>query len=209
MSRDLTATAAPPAPGRPADEELTARILQVAGDLLQEHGFAALRIEHVARAAQCGKAAIYRRYRDKAELVAALIRSRVAVGEAPDTGDVRADLLAHARQNQRNQDGGGLVAGRAMQAMFEPEVFPILWDSFFRARRDQGAQIISRAIRRGELPGDVDPDVILDTIAGLTLYRQSVKGIRIDERHYRTVIDALLAHPPRRLDGDAEGTDSP
>ncbi|MGB4779032.1 TetR/AcrR family transcriptional regulator [Microbacterium sp.] len=185
--------------GRPTDEDLTRRILDATAELLYEQGYAALRIEQVARAAQCGKAAIYRRYGDKVGLVVATVRSRVALGDMPDTGNTADDLLQHALQNQRNQSDNALGLGRAMQAMFEPDVFPILWTEFFQQRREQGAQIIARAVARGELPDDVDPDVILDAIAGLTLYRQAVKGIRIDEHHYRAVIDALLSHPPRRL----------
>ena len=195
-----------PAIGRPTDADLTRRILEVTAELLIVEGYASLRIERVARAAQCGKAAIYRRYADKASLVAAAISVHLEVGAVPDTGALRTDLLEHAQQNQRNLDGSDLAVRRGMQAMFEPDVFPLLWDQFFRFRRDQGAQIISRALGRGELPADADPDVILDTIAGLTLYRQSVKGLRIDERHYLAVIDALIAHPPRRLAG-AERTD--
>lgn len=189
--------------GRPTDEALTTRILDVCADLLEAHGYAALSVEQVAREAACGKSAIYRRYPGKPDLVAAVIRSRVTLGEPPDTGSVRDDLLAHALQNQRNQDGVSFATGRGMQAMFEPEVYPILWDSIFRQRRERGLEIIARATTRGELPDDVDADVILDAIAGLTLYRQAIKGVRVDERHFVSVIDALLTHPPRRLPGAA------
>ncbi|GAA2180029.1 TetR/AcrR family transcriptional regulator [Brooklawnia cerclae] len=191
--------------GRPTDEELTTRILEIGADLLHEQGFAALSVGQVARDAGCGKAAIYRRYPGKAALVAAIIESRARLGEAPDTGSVREDLLAHVLQNQSNQEGLGFATGRGMQAMFEPEVYPILWDSIFRLRRERGVAIIARGVARGELPDDVDADVILDALAGLTLYRQAVKGIRVDRQHFLNVIDALLVHPPRLLTGDIEG----
>lgn len=186
--------------GRPTDEDLTRRILDATGQLLTENGYADLRVEQVARRAECGKAAIYRRYPDKAALVAAVIEASARVGETPDTGDVRADLLAHALQNQDNQR---LTARQqqGMRTMFEPDVFAILWDRFFRLRRAQGITIIDRAIARGEIPDDVDHDIILDTIAGLTLYRQSVKRIHIDARHYVDIIDALVTRPPRRIAG--------
>jgi AcrR family transcriptional regulator len=204
MTTDVAARAEPrrDRAGRPTDHELTTRILDVGADLLHEHGFTALSVEQVAREAGCGKAAIYRRYPGKAALVAAIVEAHVTLGEMPDTGSAREDLLAHALQNQRNQDGVGFRTGRGMQAMFDPEVYPILWDSVFQLRRDRGVAIIQRGVERGELPDDVDPGVILDTLAGLTLYRQAVKGLRIDERHFLSVIDALLAHPPRLLPGD-------
>ncbi|POX67160.1 hypothetical protein C3481_02575 [Microbacterium sp. Ru50] len=196
-------------PGRPTDEDLTRRILVAAADLLGAHGYQQLSVERVARAVGCGKTAIYRRYSDKGALVAAVLRSQVEVGAMPDHDDVRADLLEHALQNQRNQVLSP-EQRNGLRAMFEPDVFTLLWDTFFQHRRQQGIEIIDRAIARGDLPEDVDHDILLDTIAGLTLYRQSVKRIHIDERHYVDIIDALVTHPPRRLpDADEQVPDVP
>lgn len=193
--------------GRPADEELTRRILDHAAELLGVHGYQALSVEQVAREVGCGKTAIYRRYPTKGALVAAVLRSRLALGELPDRGSVRADLLDHVLQNQRNQDLSP-EQSRGLRAMFEPDVFPVLWESFFRARRENGIEIIDRAVARGELPESVDHDILLDTIAGLTFYRQSVKRIHIDQRHYVDIIDALISSPPRRIsDADEQVTD--
>ncbi len=192
--------------GRPTDEELSRRILDVGLDLLHEHGYAALRVEHVAKAAACGKAAIYRRHADKAALVAAIVLAHAEIGECPDTGSVREDLLEHALQNQRNQEGKGVAAGRAMSAILEPEVFALVWDSLFLVRRRHGERILDRAITRGELPSDVDPDVILDAVSGLTLLRHAIEGVRVEPRQYLALIDALLTSPPR-LPHASEGTD--
>jgi AcrR family transcriptional regulator len=186
--------------GRPTDAELTRRIHTATLELLVQDGYTQLRLEHVAKRAGCGKPAIYRRYADKPALVAGAALSYLEVGETPDTGDLVTDLVAHARQNQRNQRSadGEQTTRHGLVAMFEPEIFPLLWNDFFRRRRDQGVAILERGIARGELADDADPDVILDTIAGLTLYRQSVKQIDIPVDHYRAVIAALIAHPPRR-----------
>lgn len=193
--------------GRPTDEDLTRRILHAAVEMLGAHGYQQLSVEQVARSVGCGKTAIYRRYADKGSLVAAALRWQVEVGDMPDHGDVRADLLEHALQNQRNQELSP-EQSNGLRAMFEPDVFPTMWESFFQHRRRQGIEIIDRAIARGELPEDVDHDILLDTIAGLTLYRQSVKRIHLDERNYVDIIDALVTHPPRRLsDADEQVPD--
>ena len=185
--------------GRPTDEDLTERILSAGVEQLHRRGFAALSVEQVAQQAGCGKTAIYRRYPGKPELVAAIIESRSKLRDVPDTGTLRGDLLAHVQQNQSNQDGLEFSTGRGMQAIFEPEVYPILWDRIFRVRHERGRVIIERGIARGEISDEADPDVILDTLAGLTLYRQAVKGVHIDARHYMSVIDALIDHPPLRV----------
>ena len=185
--------------GRPTDEDLTGRILNAGVEQLQERGYAALSVERVALQAGCGKAAIYRRYPGKPDLVAAVIESKSKLWEIPDTGSLRDDLLVHVQQNQINQDGLGFTKGRGMQAIFEPEVYPILWQRIFRIRHERGRVLLDRGVARGELSAAADQDVMLDTLAGLTLYRQTVKGIRVDNSHYLSVIDALIAHPPLRI----------
>ena len=174
-------TIAPAAPrsGRPSDEDLTRRILTAGADLLDETGYAAFRVEQLARRVECGKAAIYRRYPDKATLITAILLEEVEAGDTPDTGAVRDDLLQHAQQNQRNQQNRRAAhSSHGLLALFDPDVFPLMWEAFFRARRAQGLTIIDRAIARGELPDDVDPDIILDTIAGLTLAARALRRRR-------------------------------
>ncbi|GAA4762993.1 MULTISPECIES: TetR/AcrR family transcriptional regulator [Microbacterium] len=187
-------------PGRPADAELTARILDAVVAELEDGGYAGLRIERVAARAGCGKTAIYRRYADRGVLAAAAIRRHLVLGEMPDTGSVVDDLLAHVEQNQANQAQNAARIGfsSVARSAFASDVFPHLWESFFAARRDQGVAILRRGAARGELSADADPDLILDALAGLTLYRQGVKGVTIAREEYRDVIAALLRLPPRR-----------
>lgn len=197
----MTSTAASPTIGRPSDADVTRRILETTVAMVAEVGYGDLRVEHVARRAGCGKTAIYRRYADKAELVAAAALTVLNLGDMPDTGDLVGDLLEHALVNRTNQQSAGIDARatNGMLALFEPAVFPLLWDRFLRARRNQGVAIIERGIARGEVAADVDADVVLDTIAGLTLYRQTVKQIEILDEQYRAVIAALVAAPPRKI----------
>src|SRR5438874_612246 len=66
---------------------------------LADTGYMGLSIERVAKRARTSKAAIYRRWPARADLVAAAIG---AVGERdhdaiPDTGDIRTDLFAVLR----------------------------------------------------------------------------------------------------------------
>jgi len=182
--------------GRPADEELTARILDETRSQLIENGYAGLKIDRIVRAVGCGKSAVYRRYPDKAELVAAAILHVAELGQPPDTGSVREDLLIHAQQNQRTQSDSGTRAIGLV--LFDPDVFPLVWDRFLSHRRDAGVNILERAIARGELPPNAALDIILDSIAGLTLYRRTVKGHTIALDDYRGVIDAFILHPPLR-----------
>src|SRR5690606_14202140 len=90
-------------PGRHRDGELTGRILDATARVLSAGGYSRLRIEQVAAAVECGKAAIYRRWSTRAELAVAALCSRIEIGEPLGSGDIVEDLTAHAWQNVRNQ----------------------------------------------------------------------------------------------------------
>ncbi|MCH3974375.1 MAG: TetR/AcrR family transcriptional regulator [Bifidobacterium tibiigranuli] len=184
--------------GRGADEHLTQRILKATVSLVTQTGYEGLRMEAVARLAQCGKPAIYRRYANKAELVAAAVLSVVEPSDAPDTGSVEGDLLEHIMTTQHNSalltradpDAIGLTAA------FEPAVFELLWERLFKQRHQRGMALIMRGVERGQITPDVDADALVDVLAGFTLYRQTVKHIDINEQQYREIIAAIVAQPP-------------
>lgn len=190
----MTATSA----GRPPDEELTARILQATVEIVFEVGYDRLRIEHVAKRVGCGKTAIYRRFPDKGELVVEAAMSIMHLAELPDTGDIVEDLLHHTQINVENQNLTRLREGstNAIAAALDPAVFPMLWDRFFGVRRQNGIRLIQRAIDRGQIASDTDADLLLDTLASLTFYRSTVRGIGVTTDQYRWLVQSLVANPP-------------
>src|SRR5690242_5400164 len=76
--------------------ELAESILAAAWDELSEVGYARLSMESVAARASTGKQVLYRRWRNRAELVMAAVRHRTGsiVDRIPDTGALRTDVLA-------------------------------------------------------------------------------------------------------------------
>ena len=77
---------------RPLDPTIDRAITEATLTLLRERGFARMSMEAVASVAGVGKPAIYRRFRDKAELVATVIDGQLPQLELPDVGDTRAEL---------------------------------------------------------------------------------------------------------------------
>ena len=77
---------------RPLDPNVGDAIAGATLRLLAERGFAATTMDAVAAEAGVGKPAIYRRFRDKAALVADVISRQLPVLEAQDLGDTRAEL---------------------------------------------------------------------------------------------------------------------
>ncbi|WP_423057624.1 TetR/AcrR family transcriptional regulator [Brevibacterium linens] len=163
--------------GRPLDDELTRRVLAAVRSQLEEHGFVNLNIEKIAMAVRCGKTTIYRRWPSKPELVAAAIVDGLDLGEMPDTGDVVEDLVEHAWQNLENfrRSKDDAKNNGLLLAMFNMEVIPIISESFMKVRHAMGREILSRGVDRGQISGDLDHDLIIDALAGFTLFRITLK----------------------------------
>lgn len=76
-------------------ESLESAIFEAALDQLARLGYSGLTMEGVAAAARTGKASLYRRWAHKDDLIVdALDAAMPHVGEPPDTGTIRGDLIA-------------------------------------------------------------------------------------------------------------------
>src|SRR5271163_3891937 len=98
-----TSTAPPPpalenprSPGRPRDERASLAINEAALRQLSEIGYAALTMESVAGEAGVSRATIYRRFRDKADLVTAAIASNITLDQGP-SDHPRDDLVSYLK----------------------------------------------------------------------------------------------------------------
>ena len=86
-------------PGRPRQPDIDQRLLAATRELLAEVGYARLTVDAVAGRAGAGKAAIYRRFASRTELIyAALFADPALVHRADvvDTGSLAGDLRAEA-----------------------------------------------------------------------------------------------------------------
>jgi AcrR family transcriptional regulator len=158
---------------RPLDPQIDDAIHTATLALLSERGFAGMSVEAIAVAAGVGKPAIYRRYPDKAALVAAVIAARLPVLEVPDLDDTRAELW-QAVERGFPADGAayvGLIGG----LIAEQERHPELIDAFRRfvllPRRAVGIALVERGQRRGDIRDDIAPVAAIDLFAGPFLAR--------------------------------------
>ncbi|MGH7735586.1 MAG: TetR/AcrR family transcriptional regulator [Gemmatimonadales bacterium] len=92
---------------------------------LAETGYAGLSVERVALRARTSKAAIYRRWPARADLVADAIGHAADrdQGNLPDTGDVRADLFAVLRTAADRLTGpyGEAARGLITETLADPD----------------------------------------------------------------------------------------
>jgi AcrR family transcriptional regulator len=169
-------------------------VLRVTLEELGRVGYAALRVEDVARQSGVNKTTIYRRWPTKAELVDAAIREVKSVQAPPDTGSLREDLVTSALEMIAlcaSPERMGLI--RMLHAEQQhPEVMAIrraLRDEH-RARRQV---MIERAIARGELPANANGPLIMEAIFSPLSARLITAPEPTDETFVRALVDLVLA----------------
>ncbi len=170
--------------GRPRNPELDDAAISAAIELVVEDGYPALTMERIAVRASVSRAALYRRWPNKVELVVDAIESLVkAQGALPDTGRLRDDFVEFLRTLVRNRSADmeayeSLIAA----AMGDPELGNRCRDTLLVRFSDSFRTMITRAVDRGELPADTDVELLADVVPALALYRAQTTGQRLDEQ---------------------------
>jgi AcrR family transcriptional regulator len=158
---------------RPLDPTIDRAITEATFTLLRERGFARMSMEAVASVAGVGKPAIYRRFSDKAALVATVIDGQLPQLELPDVGDTRAELWGGVDRGfpVDAQSYVGLIGGLIAEQERHPELIAAFRRTVLLPRR----AIVKVAIERGQARGDIRPDIpstaALDLLAGPLLAR--------------------------------------
>ncbi|HEY6780094.1 MAG TPA: TetR/AcrR family transcriptional regulator [Thermoleophilaceae bacterium] len=161
-------------PGRPRSEEAHQAIVAATIELLPEHGLRGLSIEAVAARAGVGKTTIYRRWNSKEELVAdavALLRPPLT---PPDQGSLLADLqlLADIQRERLEFTSIPRIVPRVLSdAADDPELHALIYERAVEPLREMIAEMVRRAISRGEIRADADVEAIVDILHAIPVYR--------------------------------------
>lgn len=169
-------------PGRPRSEQARQSILHSTLKVLAENGFSDFTIEGVADRAAVGKATVYRWWPDKGALIAdAFASSTTHKLHFPDTGSVQKDLSRQMRQLIKvlSSREGRIVSAMLAAGQADPTLLAAFRERFMMPRRQEAYTILRRAIRRGELRRDVDPDLLLDALYGPIYMRFLIRHDRL------------------------------
>jgi AcrR family transcriptional regulator len=183
--RELTSRGA----GRPLDESVDVAILEATWRLLLEDGYSRMSIAKVADTARVGKPAIYRRYRDKSELVAAVIAYKSSNVPPVDTGSARGDLVAHlefARRRFTMRLAGTLI----VEETKHPELLKQFRTGMLLPRRNQIAASLERGKERGEVRPDLDCALAAHAVMGSFIFHYMTVG-RPSKGWSEQVVDTL------------------
>ncbi|MFF3515184.1 TetR/AcrR family transcriptional regulator [Streptomyces sp. NPDC002573] len=179
------------------------KILDAARGVLSEQGYPALTIEAVAAAAGVGKSTIYRWWPSKEALVADALAEVFRGDEIPDLGDTHAELryaVDMTIDNYANEDMAASLPALAAGLLPHPELMRQFREAFLFRKRENIAVALRRAVQRGDLPEDLDTDLVQDIWAGTILYRRLMTGSPLDADLAEHLVQLVTNMSPRRTD---------
>ncbi|MFD8317287.1 TetR/AcrR family transcriptional regulator [Kitasatospora purpeofusca] len=184
-------------PVRRRGRELEAAIFEATLDQLTSGGFARLTMEGVAGAARTGKAALYRRWASKVELVIDALDSTLPrPTDTPDFGSAREELrylVESFASVSRSRAGGALTA---VMAELDHEQAQLFKDFIAQRMIEPTKGVILDILRRGAERGDVRPDaatpLVADVVPAMLLYRVKVCGRQVGPEFVDQLVDEVL-----------------
>ncbi|MES0882502.1 TetR/AcrR family transcriptional regulator [Roseibium sp. SCP14] len=175
--------------GRPRDDRVTEALYAATLTELSLHGLEKTTVSAVATRARTSKQAVYRRFKDKTDMIAAAVENATAAMEpvAPQRGNVASDLrrcLTGMVEAFQNTD-----LGRALQTLIAcPDISP-----FHRILEDieENQRLVLRQIFIAT-PFEADMETRIDLLLGLVYYRVLFRKEDVTEPEIEAAIYLVL-----------------
>ena len=158
--------------GRPQDEMISQNILRVTLEIITESGAEGVSLDGVASRAGTSRPAIYRRWKNREELIAAAIESQRPIFAVPDTGSLWGDLHQAIADFERQY--GTLIGRQAILSILgrssaNDPVATIWAEKYGSPRVQEFRPIFERAAARNEITPDLDIDLIMFILSSVLL----------------------------------------
>jgi AcrR family transcriptional regulator len=180
--------------GRPRDPACDAAILHATLDAFETCGYAGVSIEGVAARAGVSKATVYRRFATKADLVVEAVKAGLQIEDVlPDTGDVRADLVAMMRPLMHHLRGkhGRLLVRFATERAGNPDLAEAFDRSVVGRKREHMRYLVRSAVERGDLPADADVELIAEA-GPAYVWHHALYGLALDDDLPERIVGMIL-----------------
>jgi AcrR family transcriptional regulator len=174
------------------------RVLQAALEVLDEDGLPGFTMEAVARRAAASKATVYRRWPTLGALLIDAMDATFHPFPVPDTGRVHTDLaqLLTAFVNLLEHTPFPRLLAAFIDAAERDPALGALHADLTRRRREPLLAVLARACERGQLPADLDLEIVTDLLAGPFFYRRFIAHQPIPPQLVHDVIAHVLPTPP-------------
>jgi AcrR family transcriptional regulator len=163
---------------------------------LGNNGYEGLTMDRVAERAGVGKAALYRRWPSKQDMLVDLVgqyATRAVV--PPDTGSLAGDLQAIADDAiavLANPLIPSVIQSLLAEARRSSDLAAVLTERFIKPRREAGAQMLHRAVQRGEIGPDCDLELAQDLVGGPLYLRGVILAEEFPPGYAQRLTDSVL-----------------
>jgi AcrR family transcriptional regulator len=181
--------------GRPKSASAHAAILAAARKILVEEGLTAVTVEAIAARAGVGKPTIYRTWPNaSAVAMAALISADDSAPKLPQSTSATKELKSQLRAMAAvfSSRMGRQVTMMIASAESETELSKSFRNHFILARREEGREILGRAIAMNEVRQSIDIEVALDMIYGPIFYRLLMGHGVLDQTLTDSIVEQAL-----------------
>ncbi len=192
------ATAPPYAPDthtRRRGEALERAIYDAVLDQLCAVGYVGLTMEGIANCARTGKAALYRRWESKEDVVVeALEHMLPPLTDLPDHGNVRDDLLDVLRRITAIINS---TTGRALQCLLaetdrDHPFVRLVHERILKPRKQMFRTVLERAAERGEVRHDALSPLVNEVGPAMVAQRFLADGAPVPDDYLVSVIDDIV-----------------
>jgi AcrR family transcriptional regulator len=158
-------------------------------------GFSAMTMEGVAACARTGKAALYRRWQSKEDLVADTLDNVLPPSSPPpDTGSVRTDI---AEVFRRMAETMASPSGCAMQTLFgeldaKHDFIELLKTRVLAPRKAMMIEVLRRGVERGDVRPDALNPVIAEAGPALLVHWLLTNGPPLDKAYVDAVLEEVV-----------------
>jgi AcrR family transcriptional regulator len=191
-----------PAPSRPAHaptrrrgEALQHAIFDAVLDQLQSVGYVGLTMEGVATCARTGKAALYRRWPRKEDLVVdALEHALPSPSDLPDHGDVRDDLLDLLRRmtTMLNSPAGCALQCLMSETERDESFARLLHERVKEPRKRMFLDLLARGAHRGQVRPAAVSQLVAEVGPALVMQRFLAEGAPVPDDYVVSVVDDVV-----------------
>ncbi len=180
--------------GPKRSEQSRMAILTAAFELTREVGYRGLTVEGIAARAGVGKQTVYRWWPTKADVLleAGAVKADLHVSVA-DHGSYRSDLeqfLGDSFALLAFPGLDGLLRSLMAEAQIDPDFAARFRSGFLNRRRAAMAEILDRAVARGDAPG-LPAELVADVVFGVIWYRLLATERPLGESDVTPLLDLL------------------
>ena len=169
-------------------------VLEATLDLLAQHGYGAVTIEAVAARSGVAKSTIYRHWPGKVELILDAFHELKPPVAPPAEGDVRETVISVLENLARVVDKSTwsmCLPSLIDAAAHDPEARKLHGKISTEGRRSL-VDLLATGVERGELPADLDPELMAEALVGPILLRRLMSLPPFDPAQVRVLVDQLI-----------------